>query len=338
MSGSRVTGPVLIESDQLRVTVDPSVGGTIKAVEHLELHASVLGTLPWEALPGPTDTIAAPDEPNWLRYYTGGWPLLFPNGGDACTFDGVFHGFHGEASLAPWYAEIGDSDLRLFRRFESVPVEMHRHMALDGDVLTIRETVRLVGDKPIRVMWGQHATFGSDLLDGPFEIQTGARKVTADPLYDPEENPLRPGATGNWPMIAGWTGPFDLSEPESGITAVACIHDFVSAWASIRRLDDAVGAALSWDPKVYPCAWLWYELHGRTEPPWNSQSWVIGIEPNTTWPPNGLAHAAEAGGHLLTLQPGEDVSSWIRLHVFKPDGTAIVGVDPRGRAVAGPFD
>ena len=118
------------------------------------------------------ESAAAPDETTWLTRYSGGWPLLFPNGGDACAFDGVFHGFHGEASLAPWQAKRSAPALRLTRRFRTVPVEMRREMAVEGDLLTIRET----GDAEAAagtVMWGHHPTFGSDLLDGRFEIQVG---------------------------------------------------------------------------------------------------------------------------------------------------------------------
>ena len=67
------------------------------------LGLSVLGTVPWDVVEAPIESLAARDEPEWLTRYTGGWPLLFPNGGDACTVDGVFHGFHGEASIAPWH-------------------------------------------------------------------------------------------------------------------------------------------------------------------------------------------------------------------------------------------
>ena len=40
--------PVVLESDALRVSVHPQVGGTIAAIEHKGLGASVLGTTPWQ--------------------------------------------------------------------------------------------------------------------------------------------------------------------------------------------------------------------------------------------------------------------------------------------------
>jgi hypothetical protein len=335
MSGGASTlqrRPVVLESAALRVTVDPLIGGTITAIEHKGLGASVLGTTPWEPELVPPQSYAAPDERTWLTRYGGGWPLLFPNGGDACTFDGVFHGFHGEASLAPWEAEAGSAALGLTRRFSTVPVEMRRALRVEGDVLTIRETLRMLGGQPIRVMWGHHPTFGSDLLDGPFEIQSGTRNVIVDDRYDPANNPLQPGTSGRWPTVPGKMGPFDLSQPRGIVAALACLHDFDDAWVSIRRLDDSVAAALSWDPSVFPYVWVWYELGGTQEPPWCGKARLLGLEPNTTWPAYGLADADSRSGRLLTLQPDAEIATTVRLHVFKPDG-ALRGVDANGRAI-----
>jgi len=324
--------PVVIESEALRVTVAPGVGGTITAIEHKGLGASVLGKTPWVAEEAPMDPPAAPDENAWLTRYTGGWPLLFPNGGDACDYAGVFHGFHGEASVAPWQAEAGAAALRLRRRFTTVPAEMQREMTVEGDLLTVRETLNMLGGQPIKVMWGHHPTFGSDLLDGAFEIRAGAGNVTIDNRYDPATNPLIPGATGHWPHVPGKSGPFDLSRPQGIIAAQAYLWNFDSPWMSIRRLDGIVAAALSWDGGVFSYAWLWYELGGTAEPPWCGKGRLIGMEPNTTWPGTGLADADRRGGRLMTLRPGAKITATVRLHVFRPEG-AILGVDAQGRAI-----
>lgn len=329
------SGRLVLQNEQLRVTVTPEVGGTIAAIEHRGLEASVLGTVPWPTEATPLEPGAAREETIWLTRYTGGWPVLFPNGGDACTFEGVFHGFHGEASITPWEVTKAEhTRLGLARRFTLLPVEMHREIALEGDVVTVRERVRLAGDRPVRVMWGHHPTFGSDLLDGPFEIQSGARSVTVDEGSDPPSNPLIPGAKGSWPLVPGKRGPYDLSRPEGKLAALAYLQDFARPWISIRRLDDSIGAALSWDGTIFPCAWLWLELGANETQPWSGQTRLIGLEPNTTWPANGLAEADRRGARLLTLQPGAEVSAWIRLHVFKPKG-ALRGVDAQGRAIAG---
>lgn len=327
-------GLVTILGGKLAVAVNPRVGGTITAITHLELGLSVLGTVPWDAVDAPIASLAPPTEPEWLTRYTGGWPLLFPNGGDACTFDGVFHGFHGEASIAPWQAEMGDAHITLRRRFFGVPVEMRRDIAVEGDLVVIRERVRMNGPRAIEIMWGHHPTFGSDLLAGPVEITSGGRIASVDAVYDPPANPLKAGASGAWPIVPGKSGPFDLAHPVGAIAASAYLTDFDrQAWIAMRRVDDKIGIALSWDADVFGCAWLWYELGGTPDAPWHGRGNVIGLEPNTTMPALGLFEAERRGGRLLRLEPGADLSTELRLHVFKPSGP-VNGIGSDGRALS----
>jgi hypothetical protein len=145
---------ITIESEELRVTINPKVGGTITSIVHRGLGLSVLSEVPWDPVAEPIGGFAARDERHWLSRYTGGWPLLFPNGGDACTVDGVFHGFHGEASISPWRASASANQLDLVRRFFTVPIEMRRELLVEGDLLIVREHARITGTRPVSVMWG----------------------------------------------------------------------------------------------------------------------------------------------------------------------------------------
>jgi hypothetical protein len=328
-----VSEPITIASKELQVTVNPQVGGTITQISHLGSGLSVLGTVPWDAVDAPIGSFAARDETHWLTRYTGGWPLLFPNGSNACTVDGVFHGFHGEASIAPWTYSASQSTLRLTRQFFTVPVEMRRELGIEGDQLTIQEEIQMHGDRPIDVMWGHHPSFGSDVLAGPIEITTSGKRVTVDAGYDPKANPLTPGAASNWPMVDGKRGPFNLSYPSSAMDALAYLHDFDTAWVAMRRLDNAIAVALSWDAAQFPCAWLRFALNGTDEAPWHGRTQLIGIEPNTTPLAAGIAGAKAQGSALLRLDPGVVLHTTLRLQVFRPTGP-ITALDRAGRATS----
>jgi hypothetical protein len=218
-----------------------------------------------------------------------------------------------------------------------VPVRMRREIVVEGDLVKIRETAESEGDEPLTVMWGHHPTFGSDLLTGEFELDSGARLVRADEGYDPPANPLRAGAVGRWPRIQGKDGIIDLRRPltsvaDGRLASLAYLEDFAAAWVSIRRLDDAIAVALSWDAEIFPTAWLWLEIGGTAEAPWDGCTRLIGLEPNSTPLAYGLAEAHRRGARLLTLRRGVPVEAIIRLHVFKPTGP-VRGVAGDGRAL-----
>ncbi|MFT3988113.1 hypothetical protein [Aestuariivirga sp.] len=309
---------VILENDALHVEISPAVGGTVQTIVHKPSGLSVLGSVPWETSADPLPSGAAIDEPEWLTRYSGGWPLLFPNACDACTVNGVFHGFHGEASITPWESGMKDRQLHLHRTFRTIAADMTRIMALDGDVLTIRETMTYHGREPADVMWGHHPTFGSDLLAGPVEIDCAGGRVTVDSYVISPANPLVPGGEADWPVVAGRNGDFDLRHPVPGMSSLAYLHDLKVPWISITRRDKAIAARLSWDDTLFPTAWLWVELCGHQNQPWNGQTKLIGIEPNSTRPAYGLVKSVERGGTLLRLTPGQTISTEISLKVYVP--------------------
>jgi hypothetical protein len=68
---------------------------------------------------------------------------------------------------------------------------------------------------------------------------------------------------------------------------------------------------------MFPCAWLWCELEATQDVPWNGKTRLIGIEPNTTWPANGLQDAQRRDARLLSLVPGSHHEAWIRIKVTR---------------------
>jgi len=293
----------------LRATVTPGMGGTITALRHLPSGADLLARSPWETTSAPLPF--APDEAAWLTRFQGGWPVMFPNAGDACMDGAARHGFHGEGSVAPWDAQEVAGGLTLSRRFDPLPVTMTRALALDGPRLTVRESVTAHG--ACTLAWGQHVTLGGDLLAGTVTLQTSAARIMACAAYAPPASPLIPGASGAWPLLPGRTGAVDLSRPPEGAAFLACLMDLGPApWASLVR-SDGLTVRLDWTADPWPLAWLWVETGGTTTPPWNGRARMIGIEPCTTWPATGLVAARAAGGPVLTLAAGETRHATITL-------------------------
>ncbi len=309
----------VIENDFLRVAVSPLVGGTITSIFHKQGGLSVLGRVPWDPVTIPEPGFAAKDEQSWLTRYTGGWPLMFPNAGNECVSEGLFHGFHGEASISPWQAEVSPDRIRLTRQFFSIPVRLTRDITLENDVVCLHEAALSNGVSPVHVMWGQHITFGSDLLAVPFIIETGAKRALVDDNYDPPENPWVPGATGDWPIIAGKSGICDMSRPQATTSSMAYLTEFEANYVSIRRIDGAINATVSWDGDVYDCVWYWCELGGNTAPPWFGRGNLIGLEPCSTASGLGLDDCLRTGKRLIKLMPRIPVIASVRLHVFTSD-------------------
>jgi galactose mutarotase-like enzyme len=305
---------VVLDNGTLRATVTPGLGGTITALRHLPTGNELLARTPWKTYTDPLDI--APDEATWLTRFSGGWPVMFPNAGDACDDAPVRHGFHGEGSVASWETEATEAGLTLTRRFHAVPAAMTRQVTLDANRLTVSETVAAHG--PCTVAWGQHVTLGSDLLTGPVTLDTCARRVHACASFTPPASPLLPGATGAWPILPGRLGPVDLTRPPEGAALLACLADLGPApWASLTRAD-GLSVRLDWSADPWPLAWLWVETGGTADPPWNGQARMIAIEPCTTWPATGLTSARAAGGPVLTLAAGETRHAQITLTVLSP--------------------
>jgi galactose mutarotase-like enzyme len=298
-----VTATVVLQNATLSAVITPGMGGTVTSLRHLPSGAEVLARPPWQAQGGPLPG-GAGDEAEWLSRWGGGWPVMFPNAGDACRDGEVRHGFHGEGSVTPWEMDWDGAVLVLWRAFAAVPVRMERRFALQGGQLDLQETVR--ADGPCRVVWGQHVTLGGDLLAGQTRVETGARGVRACAAYDPAGNPAIPGAAGDWPHLPGKAGAVDLSAPPEGAALLACLTEFAGApWARLVRAEDGLAVRLDWSADPWPLAWVWVETGGTPEAPWNGQARMIGIEPCSTWPATGLAAAHAAGGAVIRLAAGE---------------------------------
>jgi hypothetical protein len=215
--------------------------------------------------------------------------------------------------MAGWHlVEAGPSQARLNLELTSLPLVVERLVEVVGSTVTVRDKVENRSHMAVDVMWTQHPGLGGDLLKGTETIQSTARTVALDNKAGAVGIDARPGQAGQWPVL----GDVDLRHPTDGSAILAYLHDFDGPpQVSVMRDDGLVGVGLTWDAAIYPHCWLWEELGGTGGPPWHGKARVIGIEPATSWPGQGLATVSDTTRTALRIAGGQSVTGAVALTV-----------------------
>jgi uncharacterized protein DUF4432 len=211
-----------------------------------------------------------------------------------------------------------------------------RDMVLAEDSMSflLRETVRNDAGEPMDYMWGHHPAYGAPFLSGDCRIDTNAKTLIADPNTDTARTVLDRGGRFDWPMgvLNGVQTDMSVVPGEDVQRATMGYFDGYDeiAWYGITNTHLGIGAGLAWRRDDFPHAWFWQELHGSPGYPFYESMYVMAIEPNTTWPGQGLVNAMEQTGTHGTLQPGESRTIEIRA-VLYDSTTGIGGIDMNGQ-------
>ncbi|ACQ79671.1 hypothetical protein Bcav_1413 [Beutenbergia cavernae DSM 12333] len=337
------TGLVL-RTAHAEVTLLPEQGCDVYAFVDRRTGVDVLWKTPWAMPPRGSGRWNAEDEPEWLERYPGGWQVLLPNGGAASRLPGdVTWGFHGEASRIPWEVvatgddggtggpAVADDDgarlphdaapwAELTTRLTRSPLRLHRRVDLRGTTLGITESVTNTGPDPIEVMWSHHPAFGAPLIAEGTTIEAGARTVVAD-AREPGTD-LVPGSRHDWPLARTRTGAdVDLSViPAAPRATLAYLTDLTgdAATVTIANAELDLGVTLRWDPTTFPHAWLWQELHAHPGAPWWREAYVCAVEPASTIPGHGIAHARDVGAPLHRIDAGATSTTRIEAVLVQP--------------------
>lgn len=322
---------ITLRSDHLSVTLDPDRGGEIRHVA-VPGSANIVAYHEWDAPLSVDDGPAyGSTEFDWLSRYQAGWQVLFPNAGAESVIDGVPVAFHGETSLARLQILDQQDQSCVLRAVARLPLELLRtvRLAADRPALYVEETVRNVGATDVPFIWGHHATFPAipgariDLPDVQFHVEP----ATPGPLE---------ATSGTWPVADGADGQaHDLSVvPEEQQVRLLYLPDMSEHWVAVRPPADqsaeqtALGFALSWDGGTFPHMWLWLQ-NGDPGFPWYGRARMLGLEPQRSWPFDGLAGAIERGQEVV-LGPGQTTSSWATLAVFDDVSAPVTGVARSG--------
>ncbi len=311
---------VRLQTAELSVDVLPQKGGDITSVRWLAGDVELMWQSPWGLRDRGAPSLPGDSEATLMDSYPGGWQTVFPNAGNEVEEHGVTWGFHGEAWLAPYdWEATGPAEVTLRTRLVRSPFELVRRIGVDGRRLTVTETARNVGGVPVEAAWGHHVTFGQPFLDGSCRIDSPGATVVVDDERDQPASDLVPGSRSSWPSAPSRGGVnVDLREvpgPERPVDRLYYLTDPVEGAVSVTNHQLSLRADLRWDTAVMPYTWMWYEMHASTGFPWYQSVYVLGVEPHSSYPGQGLHAIRRKTGTQLRFEPGAERTATTTLDV-----------------------
>ena len=322
---------ITLANDRIEVTLDPDHGAEIMSVRRPG-RPNVLASYAWRSpLPAGRSTGYGDEVNDWLSEYRGGWQELFPNGGAACTVAGVPLPFHGEVSRARWRIDAQSNDSVTVSTPTRLPLVIERRMRLaPGQAsLFIDETVTADADIAMPFLWGHHPAFLA--AEGAQIDMPDGTVIVTDAAYETDLSDVAPGSRGAWPTVdARHGGTIDLDRVGSGpVERLAYLTNMGDQpFAAIRDGSGGEGMGMAWDADMFRSAWFWWEIGGPGHP-WHGRSRIVAIEPNTTFPSDGLAAASERG-EAHVLPGGGERRTWLTMTLFDADDRAVRGVSRDG--------
>lgn len=319
-----ITDDIELNNDDLSVLFAPAQGCDLLSLIDRRSGIDVMFRSPWRGdLRSARSVFATDSTTAWLDAYPGGMQLLLPNGGSACTMDGVEWPFHGEASQIPWEV-ISVSEGHQFEAqtwLSRVPLHVHRRVAVKGPSVSVSDTVTNTGSEALDVIWGYHPAFGGDFISDATTVQVEASTYLSDDGAQGEG--LMAGHRSSWPHAKRADGTTTdlgrLAAAGADIARLGYVTEVVNPTAIIMNEDLRLGVRIDWDLELFPHAWYWVENHATTGYPWFGRSHVFALEPCSTIPAAGAQAASEQGGTLVHLDPDTPVSTTLTLTLERED-------------------
>jgi hypothetical protein len=287
---------ITLREDAIALTIAPDRGAEVRS---LEVGGSeLLYRPPWTPAPLPPGPLAAVP---WERSWHGGWQLLWPNAGAACTVDGVEYGFHGAGSVAPFTVMECERERALLRcELDGLCCER----GYDVRAGRVRATTRIVNrsKQTIPLVVVEHLILGGPMASEGTTIALDGGRIVAQEW---DGTPLPAG--GDWP----WLEHEDFSILPATTSRFAVVRDIAAGSA---RIVGSGGTALEvrFDRAAYPHLWLWEERVGATATPWEGRGECLAVEPSSVPSTDGLAGAI-ARDEAILLPPQGEYTSWLEL-------------------------
>jgi hypothetical protein len=295
---------VILESDQLRVTVVTGLGGHVQQITHKSSGLDLL----WEN-PRRDPHLPVFGEPwsGWL----GGIDEMIPTGW-ASQHQGEKYPDHGEVLTQPWKLDVLErgpeqASVKLFCHGILSPIRVERVMTLHAGkpVLNMDHTITNLSDRPFDFLWGMHTTFDGS---GDYRIDIPAKTVLEE-HYRPVFFDDGPIAQYEWPMRQVNGQAVDMRRPQTGPDMVLHYAPALEGWYAFTDLDRNIGMAVAFDERVLKAFGLWI-LRGR------GGHKAAAVVPWTGYPVR-LSDAASPRGVCATLAPRSTLKTSTRWIVYR---------------------
>lgn len=298
---------VSIASEELRLECVPALGGTVVSLRRVdggvEEGTELLWRPPWglraataAPLPGSRDNTA-------VDSLVGGWSTMFPNGSEPAVVDGADWPAHGEARLAWCDWQQTGSSVILTSRLSRSPFLVTKIISVQGDEVTIGETVKNVGHQHLDVVWGSQLVFGGALLGPLARFDTRAAMVRPDARQTPSAgyDDILP-----WPRSYAADGLVNLRtlpDADRGGSRTAYLSDFTAFEARLANPGLGLQVELEWDGDIWPYAWYQLEAGDRTGYPWWGAARFLALTPCSSWPAAGVGEVRRVSATSLRIHP-----------------------------------
>ncbi|MSQ34673.1 MAG: DUF4432 family protein [Dehalococcoidia bacterium] len=285
---------VIMENDQIRVTVLADKGADIYEFVHKSSDTDFMWRTPW-GVRDPSKWVPTSGWGNglWHDVYEGGWQTIAPTGGSPMNYRGAEIGQHNESAIMPWDCQVlEDTPDRVSAKFwvrtYRTPFYIEKTLTIvRGDpTLHIEESVVNEAEEEAECVWGQHIALGSPFLSPSCRLDVPAAKFFVPGNEDEGqggEHRLKPGQSGTFPKAVDPKGKaVDLHNfpPKSARLADYCVMTgLAEGWYAVTNQERGVGFAFVYPKEVYPYLWFWQVFGGGTGWPWYRRNYNIGLEP-----------------------------------------------------------
>lgn len=281
-----------LSSGDVEAIVAPEQGCEVRSLRFRG--TELLFQAPWAPAPVPTAPASAED---WEACWRGGWQILLPNSGEPCTVDGRRHGFHGDASIAPWdVLDAGPAGL-LAAWTDADGLVAERSVEVRPNGVRVRTEVVNSSGAPQGLVPTEHLVLGGPLAGEDAEIELAGGTVAPQTWNGEPDGPVAP-----------WPAGFDRLDGRP-FSRFGVVRDVAGRRAVVRG--GGITLTLGF---THPHLWLWQEGGGAMTAPWLGTTACLAIEPSYCASADGLA-AALARGEAIVLEPGASTVTHLEIGV-----------------------